>query len=177
MPRRPRDFAAGVYHLTAHGSADRRLFLDDIDRVAFVGLLDATWGKFGLELISYVLMTNHYHALTWIPDKRLSAALQTLHGSYSQQHNTRHRSSAHLFRAHCFTRRVQDNDDLLTSERYVAHNPVKAGLVVHALDWPWGSARTHAGLQGSAVRLTDRRLRGALGERPNWHSRYAAFVA
>jgi putative transposase len=176
MARHPRDFGAGVYHLAAHGSAERRLFVDDTDRRAFLDLLSITWSQLGLELISYVLMTNHYHALTWIPDKRLSKALQVVHGQYSREHNKRHHHSAHLFRAHCFTRRVCDDNDLLANEHYIAHNPVRAGLVAHPLDWPWGSARSHAGLEASAVFLSERRLHGALGDRDDWRKRYANFV-
>lgn len=176
MARAPRGFSTGVYHVAAHGSADRRLFVDDTDRRAFLSLLDLTWSKLGLELISFVLMTNHYHAITWIPDKRLSTALQTLHGRYSVQHNKRHESCAHLFRAHCVTRRIDDNDDLLTSERYLARNPVKAGIVPQPLDWPWSSARSHAGLDTPAVQLSDKRLRGALGAQANWRKRYVAFI-
>src|SRR4051794_26475685 len=123
MARRPREFAAGVYHTSAHGSSHRELFLDDFDRHAFLDLLSVTWAKLGLELISYVLMTNHYHAVTWIPDLRLSMALKILHGRYSFHQNKRHRDSAHLFRAHCFARRVRNDDDLLATEHYVAHNP------------------------------------------------------
>jgi REP-associated tyrosine transposase len=176
MPRAPREFSAGVYHVAAHGSADRLLFLDDTDRRAFLDLLELTWAKLGLELISYVLMTNHYHVLTWIPDKRLAQALQMLHGRYSLRHNKRHGSAAHLFRAHCLARRLRDSDDLLTSERYLARNPVDASIVMHPLDWPWSSARHHAGLQTTAV-LEEKRLRGAFGGRTNWRERYVSFIA
>jgi REP-associated tyrosine transposase len=176
MARRPREFAAGVYHTAAHASSDRELFLDDSDRRAFLDLLSITWAKLGLELVSYVLMTNHYHALTWIPDARLSTALKILHGGYSFHHNKRHLDSAHLFRAHCFARRLRDDDDLLATDHYLAHNPVNAGLVPYPLDWPWGSARTHGGLEEPTVLLSDQRLRGAFGGRRDWRRRYAAFI-
>ena len=177
MPRHPREFAAGVYHLAAHGSSNRRLFLDDTDRHTFLDLLDLTWTKNGLELISYVLMTNHYHVVTWIPDNRLSAAIQVLHGRYSLRHNSRHGSSAHLFRAHCFARRIDSDDDLLTTEHYLAHNPVGAGIALEPTHWPWSSTRAHAGLDAPAISLTEQRLRGVFGEHANWRRRYAAFIA
>jgi putative transposase len=177
MARRPREFAAGVYHVSAHASADRRLFLDDADRRVFLELLNITWATYGLELISYVVMTSHYHVLTAIPDKRFSTALQILHGTYSREHNTRHRRSAHLFRAHCLARRVRDDNDFLGTAHYLASNPVKAGIAPCPLDWRWGSARAHAGLESSAVVLSERRLRGAFGEHPNWREHYADFIS
>ena len=36
-----------------------------------------------------------------------------------------------------------DEDHLLAALRYVALNPLKAGLVTRAEDWPWSSARAY----------------------------------
>jgi hypothetical protein len=36
-----------------------------------------------------------------------------------------------------------DEPRLLAAARYIALNPVVAGLVSHAGDWPWSSARAH----------------------------------
>jgi len=41
MPRRPRSFAEGIYHIGAHGSDDRFLFLTDEDRNDFLERLAA----------------------------------------------------------------------------------------------------------------------------------------
>jgi putative transposase len=38
-----------------------------------------------------------------------------------------------------------DKEHLLASARYIALNPVTAGLVTRAEDWPWSSARAHLG--------------------------------
>jgi hypothetical protein len=38
---------------------------------------------------------------------------------------------------------VMDESHLLAATRYIALNPVAAGLVSRADDWPWPSARAH----------------------------------
>jgi putative transposase len=38
---------------------------------------------------------------------------------------------------------VMDEPHLLVAARYIALNPVVAGLMSHAGDWPWSSARAH----------------------------------
>jgi putative transposase len=38
---------------------------------------------------------------------------------------------------------VMDEAHLQAGARYVSLNPVRAGLVRHAEDWPWSSARAH----------------------------------
>jgi putative transposase len=176
MPRRPRSFAEGIYHIGAHGSDDRDLFVNDEDRNDFLDRLAAVWWRFELELLSYVLLGNHYHAILLIPDARVSRALQQLHTEYSRQHNRRHGHKSHLFRAHPFARHIESDDDLMNTHRYLARNPVEAHLVSDPLDWPWGSARTHVGLEPPRIPINEMSLRAALGGTPGWRERFRAYI-
>jgi REP element-mobilizing transposase RayT len=176
MARSLRNFEAGIYHVAAHGSDTRSLFRCDSDRTDFLERLGDTLWQRGIELLAYVMMGNHYHSLVSIPDARLSEALQRLHTEYSRQHNRTHRRSAHLFRAHCLTRRIKDDDHLLATYRYLARNPVAAGLVDDPLDWPWSSARVHAGIEPAPIPLNSDPLRAALGDSPHWRERYRELI-
>jgi putative transposase len=176
MPRRPRNLYAGIYHLAAHGSDERYLYVSDQDREDFLELLARTWEKFELALLSYVLLGSHYHALVRIPDARLSRALQRLHTEYSRRHNRRRGRSAHLFRAHAMTREVGSDAQLVAACRYLALNPVEAGLVTDPLDWPWSSARAHAGLDRPRIPLAESELRAAFGDCADWRERYRAQI-
>ncbi|MET1112324.1 MAG: hypothetical protein ABWX67_12425, partial [Allosphingosinicella sp.] len=61
---------------------------------------------------------------------------------------------------------VMDEAYLLACARYVELNPVRAGLVTRASDWPWSSVGAHLG--GAVDPLTDA---GPLLERwPDWRS-------
>jgi len=177
MGRPHRDFDDGTYHVAARASDDRRLFSTADDRRVFLARLSATFRKLDLELLTYVLMGTHYHALVRTPDARLSRALQGLHGGYALHHNRVHGRSAHLFRAHCVARRIEDDDDFLTTLRYLALNPVAAGLASDAFAWAWSSAAAHAGIEPAPVPLAERRLRDAFGGAPDWRARYRTFVA
>ena len=172
VARRPRDLYQGIYHLAARASDTRHLFVNDQDREDFLERLAATWERFELALLSYVLMGSHYHALVRIPDARLSQALQRLHSEYSRWHNRRHRRSAHLFRAHAMTREIGSDAQLVAACRYLAKNPVEAGLVEHPLDWPWSSTRAHAGLERPQIPLAEGDLRAAFGDGESWRERY-----
>jgi hypothetical protein len=79
-------------------------------------------------------------------------------------------------RAHCLARRVNDDTDLLGLYRYLAHNPVAAGLVTDPLDWPWASTRAHAGLEPGAIPLDHGPLQAALSHSPDWQQRYLELV-
>ena len=174
VPRRPRNLCDGIYHLAAHGSDSRYLFVTDRDREDFLDRLAAIWQKFELALLSYVLLGNHYHALVRIPDARLSLALQRLHTEYSRWHNRRHGRSAHLFRAHAMTQEITSDAQLVAACLYLALNPVAAGLVDDPLDWPWSSVRANARLERPRIPLAESDLRAAFGGGDDWRERYRA---
>jgi putative transposase len=176
MGRPRRQFDAGIYHLGSHGSDTRPLYVGDADRVDFLDRLSTTLWTRGIDVLAYALLGNHYHCLVRTPDARLSEALQRLHTEYSRHHNQRHGRRAHLFRAHCFARRVTDTDDLLGVYRYIARNPVEAGVAENPLDWPWVSTRVHAGLAPATIPIDERPLAAAIGDTPNWRSRYTRLI-
>jgi hypothetical protein len=103
--------------------------------------------------------------------------LHRLHGGYARQHNIRHTRTAHLFRAHPLARRIEDNDDLKWTDRYIARNPVEAGLLPDPFDCHWSSAPTHAGLAQPAFALHEAPLRGAYENNTDWRERYRAYVS
>jgi putative transposase len=176
MPRRPRLLVPGIYHLTAHGSDNRYLFLGDADREDFLARLRDTCERFDLALLSYVLMGSHYHALLRISDARLSRALQCLHTEYSRNLNRRHGRSSHLFRAHPGAREITSDAQLIAACRYLARNPVEAGLVHDPIDWPWSSARAHAGVERPPIPLAETDLQAAFGGRDDWRREYVAAI-
>jgi putative transposase len=171
MARRLRLLVPGIYHLTVHGSDNRYLFLGAADREDFLTRLRDTCERFELALLSYVLMGSHYHALLRIRDAGLSYALQRFHTEYSRHFNRRHGRAAHLFRAHPGTREITSDTHLIAAARYLARNPVEAGLVADPLDWPWSSARAHAALEPPRIPIAETDLRAALGG-PGWRREY-----
>jgi REP element-mobilizing transposase RayT len=177
MPRPPRSFTEGLYHLASRASDTRQLFMDDDDRRIFLKRLASTLERFKLALVAYTLMTNHYHLVLFTPDDRVSTALQQLHTWYSRRHNRIHGRSAHLFRSHFLAREITDDDDLLTVCRYLAYNPVEVGLVDDPFAWPWSGAAATAGLREPQIPLYEEPIRAALGESPDWRRRYLAYLA
>jgi REP-associated tyrosine transposase len=177
MGRPRRAFVEGIYHFGSHGSDTRDLFLKVEDGLSFLGRLALVGERFDLRLIAYALLGNHYHGIVATPGDCLSSALQQLHTWYSRWHNRRHGRSAHLFRAHPFARELTSDEDLLGTCRYVAHNPVEAGLCDDPFAWPWSSTAASVGLVLPAIPLDPGPLRAALGDGDDWQRRYRAFIA
>lgn len=59
-----------------------------------------------------------------------------------------------------------DDAHLMAAVRYVELNPVRAGVVGEALDWPWSSAQAH--VDGKPDGLTD--LKALAGVHRNWRA-------
>lgn len=163
MARKPRTYTDGLFHFAAHGSDRRYLFSSDKDREDFLGLLAVVCLRYELALLSYALMGTHYHTILAIPGEGVSQALQRLHTAYSRRLNRRYGRSAHLFRAHPMARMIESDEDLVGTARYVARNPVDAGLVRDPLAWPWSSARAHAGFEPPRIPLAEESLEAAFG--------------
>jgi len=83
----------------------------------------------------------------------LGLAVGEAHRRYTNFVNARGRWTGHLFQNR-FASVVMDEAHLLAAARYVALNPVRAGLVGRPGDWPWSSARAHlAGQDDRLVRV------------------------
>jgi putative transposase len=177
MPRPPRLFVPdGFYHVASRGSNKGAIFLFDEDRKAFLRRLGLIVERFELSCIAYCLMGNHYHLIVQTPDSRLSKAICQLNGAYSRDFNERHGYVAHLFGNRFVARLIDSEPDLLMACRYVAHNPVKAGLCRSPSEWPWSSFRASAGFDPSPSFLNDFALVDAFGPGSGWQERYRDFV-
>lgn len=177
MPRRTRSYHPGLYHLAPRASDTRYLFENDGERQSFLLELARTLERFEIALVAYTLMGTHYHLVVDSLGTGIAPALQRLHTWYARIANSARERAAHLFRAHYFAREITSEEDLLTVCHYVAHNPVEAGLVREPFAWPWSSAAATAGLARPQVPLELEPIRLAFGSRPNWQSRYQAFIA
>ena len=63
-----------------------------------------------------------------------------------------------------FSSSVLDERHLLAAVRYVELNPVQAGMVAHAWDYPWSSASFHIGKMESDPLVKDRTLSGLISD-------------
>jgi REP element-mobilizing transposase RayT len=144
-PHRP--LAAGLlYHVTARGNARARTFATDADYEVFLSGLAVARHLDGLLCHAYCLMPNHYHLLVETPRANLDAAMQRLNGTYAMRFNRHHELTGHVFQGRYGAKLITDDDYALTVVRYIAANPVQAGLCAAPEDWPWSSYAATAGL-------------------------------
>ena len=140
MARKPRqDVPDAVHHAYARGNGRLDIFLDDDDFFVYLTLLGQVVTRYRWRCLAFCLMHNHVHVLVETPAAGLGAGMQRLHGCYAQGFNKRHRRSGHLFQGRFGAVPMESDAQLLQTARYIARNPVEAGLCDDPAHWPWSS--------------------------------------
>jgi putative transposase len=149
MPRKPRtELAGGIHHVTARAPYGRLLFADEADRLAYAALLAREVEHSQWEVLTHCQMTNHVHLLIRTPKPNLGDGMKTMHERFANHVNRRHRQHGHVFGSRFANRLVLDEAHLLACLRYIARNPVDAGLCATAAEWHWSAHRELLGLTG-----------------------------
>jgi putative transposase len=131
------------HHVTQRGNRREPIFLQPGDEAVYLGLMSQQLRRYGVACWSYCLMPNHVHfILTPTDETGLARAVGEAHRRYTGFIGARGQWTGHLFQAR-FASAAMDEDHLMAALRYVPLNPVRAGLVARASDWPWSSARAH----------------------------------
>lgn len=142
MPRGARDALGGFcYHVLNRGNGRRTVFRKDGDFAAFLKLLREAGERVDVRLLAYCLMPNHFHLALWPRrDRDLSAYMMWLMTAHVRRYHQHYHTSGHVWQGRFRSFPIQEDEHLLIVERYIERNPVRAGLVRRAQDWPWSSA-------------------------------------
>jgi putative transposase len=168
----------GTYHVWGRGSDRQRIVIDVFDRVRYVTQLEAATVRFGWTLLAWCLMKNHYHLLLRIRETGLSNGMKWLNGGFSRSFNVRHGRDAHLFRNRFSSKLIETEEQLLSTCRYIARNPLDAGACRSLDTYRWSSFRACAGVEPAPAFLACREVWALFGApEENAAQRYRAFVA
>jgi REP element-mobilizing transposase RayT len=167
----------GLYHVFARGNARAAIFDDDADYATNLGMLTKTIKRFDWLCHSFCLMPNHFHLLLETPEPNLAAGMHVLNLSYARYFNWRYRRVGHLFQGPYKSIAIRDDDHFLEVTRYLALNPVRAGLVTDPADWRWTSFRATAGTEAVPEFLQTDRVRSFFrSQHSSGGVEFAAFV-
>lgn len=172
------EFAGALYHVTSRGDGREDIFLEEGDRTRFLEVLSEVCHRFNWAVHAYCLMGNHYHLVVETRDDTLAKGMRQLNGLYTQRFNREHGRVGHVFQGRYKAILVQKDSYLLELARYVVLNPVRAGMVRSAKEWPWSSYRAMVGQAPVPPWLTTDWVLSAFARRKtDAIDRYKAFVA
>jgi putative transposase len=176
MARLPRLTLPGhLHHVTQRGNNRQAIFVDREDYETMLSLLADNAHKYDVAVHAYVLMENHFHVLaTPANAEGLPQMMQAVGRRYVQYFNRRHVRTGTLWEGRYRSTVLQPERYLLACMAYLDLNPVRAGSVARAADYPWSSHAHWLGLRHDRL-LSPHALYWALGNTP--FAREAAYAA
>jgi putative transposase len=144
MARLSRATIIGYPHqVTQRGNYEQIVFEGEADFRRYLTWLPECAERYSVEVWAYCLMPSHVHYVC-VPkaEDSLARAFNTLHMRYAQYFHARKGLTGHLWKGR-FLSCILDERSVFEEVRFIENNPVRAGLVARAEDYPWSSARHH----------------------------------
>ncbi len=154
------------HHIIQRGNRSQNVFFSDQDKKSYIDLLCKYTIESGVIFWAYCLMDNHVHLIA-VPknEDSLARGIGRAHRHYTRMINFREGWKGYLWQGR-FISCPLDEQCLYAAVRYVERNPVRAGLVKRAEDYPWSSAKAHV-LKEKDILLSDNFM---LSEIEDWSS-------
>jgi REP element-mobilizing transposase RayT len=108
--------------------------------------------KYHFLLTAWVFLPDHWHAIIFprFP-LTISRVMESIKVGSTLRINASRRESGLLWQPRFFDRAVRTVKEYYQKVEYIHLNPVRAGLVKRAEDWPWSSVRDYTGSLSGAV--------------------------
>ena len=149
-------------------SVNRRRRLLDLEQPKRIvlGVLNYAIEKHAARCAGFVIMPDHVHALIWFPELgQLSPFMHEWKRQSSLRIRAWYRENAsnyvadfgegkRFWQPKYFPFEIYTTRKAEEKLRYLHLNPVRAGLVERAVDWPWSSARWYEQGQSVGVPIT-----------------------
>lgn len=144
----------GFYHILNRGNNKQVIFRETEDLDYFLELIKIyttpakkkTGRNFyqQIEIISYCLMSNHFHILLHqIPKQAFSEFMHCISVQYTRYFNIKYNHVGHLFQGTFQARHIENSEDLLNVSKYI-HNNAK-DICKDILRYKYSSAAVYVG--------------------------------
>jgi len=175
MARLPRLTLPGYpHHVVQRGNNRQAIFANAADYRAQLDLLAEQARAFDVAVHAYVLMSNHFHLLvTPQTTDGLPKMMQAVGRTYVRYFNARQQRTGTLWEGRYKSTLIQTDRYLLACMAYIDLNPVRAGMVLQAQDYPWSSHLHYVGVRTDPL-ITAHPLYWELGNTP--FAREAAYA-
>ena len=142
------EVAGGFHHVMNRGNNRQDIFLSDKDCQGFLEALTDSCEIYHVNLMAYVLMTNHFHQLLHTTRANLSEFMRHFQVTYTVRFNRRHHRLGHVFQGRFKSLLVEADEYLLPLSRYIHLNPIRVRRLKkanvrskawHLKKYPWSS--------------------------------------
>jgi putative transposase len=127
-----------VFFVTTKTSMGRRLLQSERHAMLLIDVLrtNVAAGKF--EMHDFVIMPDHLHLLMTLPGYvTIEQAMQLIKGGFSYRLKRDLGYQGEVWQRGFSEVRINDGQSFLQHRAYILQNPVKAGLIDRAEQWPY----------------------------------------
>ncbi len=154
--RRQFDDRLYAHFITFTVDRRRRLLDHDHHKRILLGVLNDELVAFATRCVGFVVMPDHVHAVIWLPTAgQLSRFMHAWKRKSSFHIRNWQRAAApnyfagfdegdRFWQPKYYPFEIYSRTKMEEKLHYMHENPVRAGLVDEAVDWPWSSARWYA---------------------------------
>ena len=109
-----------------------------------------------INLISFVLMSNHYHMLLLTPKGNLNLFMQEFNKTFSLKVKKESGNPDQLFCGRYDWCTIQSNKYLANCFRYIYQNPIRAGLVYRCEEYLYSTLQVCLGVSEFSIPIHDK---------------------
>lgn len=161
MKRRVYDEEKHVHFVTFSCYKRRKLLNPDPSKRIVIGTLGSRLARQNGICIGFVVMPDHVHVLLWFPENQqlslfmnkwkdqTSSTIKNLYRDQFPNYWTMLDGEETVWQPKYYGFNIYSEKKIEEKLDYMHLNPVRAGLVERAVDWPWSSARWY--LEGKTV--------------------------
>jgi putative transposase len=129
---------ARVFFATANTSMARCLLQSERNPMLLIDVLRSNVAAGKFELHDFVIMPDHLHLLMTLPrDTTIEKAMQLIKGGFSYRLKRELGYKGEVWQPGFSDARISDKQSFLQHREYIVQNPVKAGLVDTADQYPY----------------------------------------
>ena len=129
------------YHVTARSNNRDWFYLPQQQSWnIFTKYLRVVADRFGIEVLSFVLMSNHFHLMLATPLANIDAVMRYLMTEVSREIGKRTGRINHVFGGRYKWSWLSDPEAVAYVFKYICRNPVKAGITERCEDYPFSTA-------------------------------------
>ncbi|SCM78957.1 transposase [uncultured Sporomusa sp.] len=130
---------SGIHHIMIRGINKQPILEDREDNQKLLEILKQCKAISEYNIYAYCFLGNHVHLLLKERKEGLEQIFKRIGARYVYYFNQKYKRSGHLFQDRFKSEPVEDDGYLITVLKYIHNNPVKAGLVKSAKEYPWSS--------------------------------------
>ena len=142
MPRKSRELIGSVFmHNMVQGINKEYIFQKEIQKNKYIRLIKKYSEKYKILIISYCIMDNHAHILTYSENiNNISLFMKETNTEYAIYYNKSNNRVGYVFRNRFNSKIIYNQEYLLKCIKYIHMNPVKAGITEKEEEYKFSSS-------------------------------------